>query len=145
MSELVAAIDRELPAPPERVFAAWTDPLLLAQWVWAGIGTNPTANLDVRPGGAYRVCTTVKDGSAWCFRGVYETVEPPTHLRCTLIWEADVGYPPGTESVDVTLTPTPTGTHMAFRHGGIPDARSVEGHTEGWAHAFKLLAALLQS
>jgi glutathione S-transferase len=145
MTGFVAAVDRHLPAPPERVFAAWTDPALLPRWAWAGMGTGTTASVDLRPGGAYRICTTMKNGVVMCFRGLYESLEPPTFLRCTLVWEADVGYPPGTEFVEVTLTPTAEGgTHMAFRHSALPDAKSVEGHAEGWGAAFDLLAKLVQ-
>lgn len=142
MTDFVVSIDRHLPAPPERVYAAWTDPAVWAKWVWAGIGSDPVASIDLRPGGAYRVCTTVK-GDLWCFRGVYEALDPPTSLRCTLIWEADVGYPPGTEHLEITLAPTAEGTHMAFRHRDLPHAIAVKGHTDGWAMAFEGLAALL--
>lgn len=142
MPDFVAAIDRHLPATPERVYAAWTEPALLAKWVWAGIGGDETATTDLRVGGDLRVCTQVK-GEPWCFRGTYEVLEPPAKLRFSLVWEADVGYPPGTEHIEVTLTPADEGTHMSFRHSNIPDAKSVEGHTEGWDHAFKGLAALL--
>ena len=144
MSDFVASIDRHLPATPERVFAAWTDPRLFAQWAWAGIGENPVAEIDARAGGDYR-CTTFVKEEPWAFRGTFTTLDAPTRLSATLVWEADVGYPPGTEHVDVTLTPTDDGTHMSFRHSSIPDAKSVEGHTEGWGQAFVGLAALLQA
>lgn len=143
MSEFKAAIERSLPAPPARVFEAWTDPTLLARWVWAGIGREPVATVDATVGGAYRVCTTVKDDDVWCFRGEYELLEPPRRLTCTLLWEADVGYPPGTERLDVTFTADDEGTRMTFEHTGIPDAESVKGHTDGWNAAFDKLAALV--
>lgn len=143
MTSLVASIECTLPAPPEGVYAAWTDPAVLARWVWAGMGADPVATVDLRVGGAYRVCTHMKDGAAWCFRGTYEALSPPTALRCTLVWEADVGYPPGIEHLEVSLIAVPEGMRMAFRHSGIPDERSVGGHTEGWAAAFDLLAAQL--
>lgn len=145
MTDFVASIDRHLPAAPERVFAAWTDPALFAKWAWAGIGENPVAEIEARAGGDY-ACTTFVKGEPWKFRGTYEELDAPARIVATLVWEADVGYPPGTERVEVTLTPTDDGgTHMSFRHAGIPDAKSVEGHTQGWGAAFEGLAALLQA
>ncbi len=53
--------DRELTmtrifdAPRELVFKAWTNPEHVAQW-WGPKGfTNPVCELDVRPGGAWRM------------------------------------------------------------------------------------------
>jgi uncharacterized protein YndB with AHSA1/START domain len=51
-------LERVLDAPPERIFAAWTDPALLrrrfaAEPDW----TTPEATTDVRVGGGYRPTT----------------------------------------------------------------------------------------
>ena len=48
-------ITRAFDAPPERVFEAWTDPKRLAQWWGPHTFTNPVCQLDVRPGGPYRI------------------------------------------------------------------------------------------
>jgi uncharacterized protein YndB with AHSA1/START domain len=44
-------IRRMLPATREEVFAAWTDPESIAQWMCPGDVTRAEAQLDVRVGG----------------------------------------------------------------------------------------------
>jgi uncharacterized protein YndB with AHSA1/START domain len=52
-----SAVSRELvlvrliDAPPEKVFRAWTDPVLLKQWFTPKPWTVASAELDIRPGG----------------------------------------------------------------------------------------------
>ncbi len=49
-------LTRILNAPRELVFKAWTDPKMLANW-WGPRGfTNPECEVDLRPGGALRIC-----------------------------------------------------------------------------------------
>jgi len=49
-------LTRILNAPRELVFKAWTDAELLAGW-WGPRGfTNPVCEVDLRPGGAIRIC-----------------------------------------------------------------------------------------
>jgi uncharacterized protein YndB with AHSA1/START domain len=48
-------IVREINAPREQVYKAWTDPELLKQW-WGPNGvTNPVCELDLRPGGSINI------------------------------------------------------------------------------------------
>ncbi len=135
-------IERAFVGPAERIFEAWTDPDLFAKWVWAGIGTEPRAEIDLRIGGLFRASTKVKE-ERWAFRGTWTAIEPPHRLAGVLVWEADVGYPPGDEPLEITLVPTEDGCRMRFVHRGIPDEKSVEGHRAGWSKAFDDLAGVL--
>ncbi len=66
-------LTRELDAPVENVWAAWTQPEHYAQWSGAVL---PTISLDVRPGGAWRATMAIPDGSEFPLTGTYgEVVE----------------------------------------------------------------------
>jgi uncharacterized protein YndB with AHSA1/START domain len=81
MSEIV--LRRVFTAPPERVWAAWTEPDQLAAW-WGkrGWSIDPaTLVMDVRPGGAFRhVSVHAETGETMLHDSVYTAVEPPTRL-----------------------------------------------------------------
>ena len=46
---------RRLKAPPAKVYAAWTDPALMARWWGPDAGPVLSAEADVRPGGRFSV------------------------------------------------------------------------------------------
>ena len=54
-------IERTLHAPPERVFAAFTDPEQLTKWWWPHGFTCPAAEVDLRVGGTYRLAMAWPD------------------------------------------------------------------------------------
>lgn len=51
----VLRLVRELPASPEEVFDAWTDPLSIRVWMCPGRVEESVAALDVRVGGRFRI------------------------------------------------------------------------------------------
>lgn len=149
-------IERRFDAPPSRVYAAWTEPELLARWIWASLGKEVWAERDLRVGGAYRVYSKVAGGahqgpgwSGMC--GLYVVIEPDRKLVQTLHWDADVGYNRPSqlaldEVVSVSLEPDGEGTRMRFVHMGIPDdGQSAPTHRVGIEESFDLLAEVLDS
>ena len=83
VSEHSATADREIvtsrvfDAPRDLVFQAWTDPKHLAQW-WGPDGfTSTIQEMDVRPGGAFRLIMHGPDGTDYKNESVYlEVVKP---------------------------------------------------------------------
>jgi uncharacterized protein YndB with AHSA1/START domain len=67
-------ITRVLDAPPETVYNAWTDPTQMARWWGPKNFTNPVCELDVRPGGAWRIVMRAPDGMEYVSAGVYSEV-----------------------------------------------------------------------
>lgn len=83
--EIVAR--RAFPAPCWLVFLAWTSPEHFARW-WGPRGfTNTVCEMDVRPGGAWRVVQRAPDGTEHPFRGVYREVVPPERLVFTQAYD----------------------------------------------------------
>jgi len=140
---------------PEVVFRAFTEPDLAAAWMWAGLGNDPRAEIDLRVGGRYRVAMSVEGpGSSWpgserAFRGVYVEIVPDRRLVYTLHWDADVGYNhPCEESIDeaviVDFEPSRGGTCLVYTHTGLPGgAAPAEEHARGIEASLDLLGALL--
>ena len=117
-------------APPETVFAYFTDPDRMRTWM----GT--TAEIDPRPGGTYRVNVTGIDVAA----GEYLEVVPPERIVWTWGWEGSDTIPPGTTTVEVTLTPDGDATVVQLRHTGLPTEEFEREHRQGWTHYWSRLA-----
>src|SRR5471030_2367466 len=73
-------ITREFAAPRELVFAAWTDPKMLAQW-WGPKGfSNLVCEWDARPGGKIYVVMRGPDGTDYPMGGEVREVVAPEKL-----------------------------------------------------------------
>lgn len=90
------AVSRTLPAPRALVFQMFTDPRHAAQW-FAPPECAARCEMDVRPGGAYRIIIQVPGGEI-PIKGVYLEVEPPARLVYTenlsehpAEWLAEIG------------------------------------------------------
>jgi len=72
--------ERVFPMPPERVFAAWTDPERLARW-WGPAGfTNTFEAFDLRPGGVWRFVMHGPNGTDYQNESVFVDVAPPERI-----------------------------------------------------------------
>jgi len=117
-------------APPEKVFPYFTDPEKMI--VWKAV----EATLDPRPGGVFRIDVTGRDVA----RGEYIEIDPPRRVVFTFGWEADGSpVPPGSTTVEITLTPDGDGTRVRLVHSGVPD-EIRPGSAEGWDHYLPRLA-----
>jgi uncharacterized protein YndB with AHSA1/START domain len=73
-------ITRLYDAPPELVFAAWTHPNHLVEW-WGPDGFRTTVEqMDVRPGGLWKLIMHGPDGRDYHNHMVFEEVAPPRRL-----------------------------------------------------------------
>jgi uncharacterized protein YndB with AHSA1/START domain len=86
------------------------------------------AQLDPRPGGHFRIDV---DGThfASC---EYREVEPPHRVVMSWGWESDPNVPPGSTTVEITLTEDGDGTLLRLRHSGLPSDASRSTHKNGW-------------
>jgi uncharacterized protein YndB with AHSA1/START domain len=73
-------ISRTLDAPRQAVWDAWTQPEQFKQWFMPLPYTVPSAELDVRVGGALRVDTQDPDGVIMPMTGKYTVVDEPSKL-----------------------------------------------------------------
>ena len=139
----VLTLTRILGAPPERVFAAFTEPERLKQW-WGPEGVNtPVAEIDPRPGGAYHFEMQMQGGNAHKLSGIFREVTPPKRLVYTFVWEH--GDFAGIEMlVTIELRPHGDGTELVLTQEGIPTPSSRDSHAHGWGGSLDKLKRLVE-
>jgi uncharacterized protein YndB with AHSA1/START domain len=115
-------LEVRLDAPPEEVFRFLTEPARYVRW------QGMAAELDPRPGGTYRVWMDPDTVAS----GEYVEVEPPRRVVFTWGWVGNAGVPPGSTTVEVTLSPDGDGTILSLVHRGLPDGEAAALHEEGW-------------
>jgi uncharacterized protein YndB with AHSA1/START domain len=141
-SELALRMRRVLPAPRERVFRAFTDPGELAEWWGPKRFTAPSIELDLRPGGTYRIAMQPPDGDLFYLSGEFREVDPPARLAYTFRWEDP--DPDDRETV-VTLSFEDLGESAEVMF--TQRAFSTEGrralHEQGWTDSLDRLQELM--
>ena len=131
-----ARVERTLSAPPERVFAAWTDPAILRRWYCPNPDLPLEVEADARVGGRYRV--DMGEGR-FVAEGEYTEVVPGRVVAFTWRWTTSDTV----SAVRVELSPTPDGgTRLVLVHTGLADADDAQGHREGWELSLARLEAL---
>ena len=83
-------IERVFEAPRERVWQAFTDPELVAQW-WGRGNRLVIERLEVERGGRWRFVEHAPDG-VHGFEGRFREVTPPSRLVQTFEWDGMPGY-----------------------------------------------------
>jgi uncharacterized protein YndB with AHSA1/START domain len=132
-------LSRSFAVPPARVYAAWTDPALFAQWI-GPVGV-PCTLLDMDPtkGGRFRLDMHLADRTIHV-GGQFTRLDPPD--RIDLTWGAADGSI--TTNVTIFFHATETGTRMEFHHH-LPGPDMVQSHDDGWSSAFDKLQIFLET
>lgn len=117
------AIARTLAAPPEQVWRAFTDPAALTRWFWPHL--DNTAEIDLRPGGHYRIAGP---RAQIAVSGRYIEVDPPKRLVFTWQWDGDEEQ----SRVILELSPTAEGTTLSLVHDRHAGQESRDSHAQGW-------------
>jgi len=134
-------LERRIAARPATVFRYFTDPSRFRLW----LGVD--AELDPQPGGIFRVHMTGKTNVFT--RGEFVEIRPPERVVFTWGWEPLRGMPeemasvpPGSSTVEVTLTPDGDGTILRLRHSGLPAPQAGVFHNDGWTMSLDRLVVL---
>lgn len=145
------SLTRVYDAPPEKVYRAWTDPALLAQWFVPQPWRISKVDHELRPGGRALVVMQDPDGNEYPNDGVFLEVVPNRKLVTTN------AFTPGWQPADpqpikmiaiVTFEPEGAGqTRYTARalHWSAADRATHEqmGFHEGWGICADQLGALL--
>jgi uncharacterized protein YndB with AHSA1/START domain len=150
--DLDLVLEREVDVAPELVWAAWTQPELVKQWFAPKPFTTPECEIDLRPGGTFRVVMQspegqVVDDSPGC---VLEVVE-----NRRFVWTGAMGpgFRPVTSELPFTavIAMEPSGAGTAYRaiaiHGSA-DTRAEHdkmGFHEGWGLCLDQLVELAKA
>ena len=136
-------ITRILDAPRALVFKAWTDPVHAARW-WGPKGfTIHSCVMDVRLGGAWRICMRSSEGTEHCKRGVYRQIVAPERLVFTYAWEDAQGNPGHETLVTVTLAELGARTRLTMHQTGFATVEARDSHRGGWTSCMERFAEYL--
>lgn len=113
-----------IPAPPDEVYAALTNPVSLQLW------TGETAEMNTEPGSEF----SLWDGSITGRNMAFEEGK-------TIIQHWYFGDEPGQSMVTVKLHHDKSGTSLELKHTNIPD-RDYEDMVEGWNNSY--MASLIE-
>ena len=136
-------MEREIDAPPARVFAAWTDPAAFAVWFGGTQARLEDVAMDVRVGGAWSARMVLDGGHEIRWAGEFVELDEPSRLALTLTDapEDDPGEP-----VTVDLEDLGGRTRMVVVQRG--DELTEEQYAQaraGWEHFFDVMEDLLRS
>jgi uncharacterized protein YndB with AHSA1/START domain len=133
---------RIFPASPERVFQAWTRPDQLKLWIAPAELRVELAEVDLRPGGRYRIHMREPEGREYRLVGTYQEVQVPRRLVFTWVWESDPS--PIETRVTVQFRDLGSeGTEVVVLHEFFPTDAMCDQHVKGWNACLAKLPPLL--
>ncbi len=143
-NEPVVVVSRTFDAPRELVWRALTDPAMRARWWGPAKYVNDVIELDVKPGGKWRIDQRAADGKVYSFWGEFRQVRPPQRLVETFCFADE---PPVVETITLaerdgrtTLTNVGRSISVAGRNAAV--SSGMEG---GARESMDRLAALLKA
>lgn len=132
---------RRLNASTAKVYAAWTEPSQLMQWMHPFDTVCIHAQADVRVGGRFRVIMRSPDGEDHDVSGEYLEVVPGARLVFTWAWRST----PERESlVTVMLRADGNATELTLKHERLFDDATRDSHHGGWSGALDHLVELFR-
>ena len=148
-------LERTIAVPPDRVWAAWTEPELLMQWFTPAPWKTVAVDIDVRPGG--RCITTMEspEGQQFPNSGCYLQVEPNRLLVFTSVMGEDfrpaasnngAGNLSFTARIEIEASANGGTRYRAIAmHANENDYQqhSDMGFAEGWGAALDQLVTLM--
>jgi uncharacterized protein YndB with AHSA1/START domain len=153
-------------APREVVFNAWTDPEQISRWWGPHDMTDPICDMDVRPGGAWRIVMRSSDGTEYPLTGTFAEIDPPERLVLTMNtvehpaeWYAAMDEALGDaahedhlnirlivtfhEEEDLLGKRTTLTIRQRFLTAAVRDAYARSGARQGWGQSLDRLEELL--
>jgi uncharacterized protein YndB with AHSA1/START domain len=79
-------------APRELVWNVYTDPKLMPRWWGPRILNTTVDQMDMRPGGIWRIVQRAPDGTEFGFHGAYHDIQPPERIVDTFEFEGMPGH-----------------------------------------------------
>ena len=135
-------LTRTFAVPREKVFRAWKDPEELKKW-WGPVGyATPSAELDLRVGGKYRLgMRKLPNGEIFYLSGMYREVRPPEKLVYMWRWESEPET--GETLVTVEFRARGNSTEVIVTHELFPTGKARDDHDKGWNSCLDRLPEVL--
>ena len=143
--EAYAEIRRRFTVAPEKIFAAFSEPELVARWLSPSPEITLTVlRFDFRIGGRYRFAYHLPEGHTVIVGGVYRSILRPSTIAFSWIIEPPDEHAGIESEVTVTITAMSDGTELHIRHAKWTRDDATQRHSEGWRGAMDQLARLLE-
>lgn len=140
-SERTLVLTRICDAPRSLVFKAWTEREHLMRW-WGPRGFTVTfCEMDLRPGGGWRISMRSPEGREDRQRGIFREITPPERLVFTYAFEDAAGIIGHETLVTVTFAEHEGKTKLTVNHAVFETVAVRNDHVRGWGEALDRLAA----
>jgi len=128
-------------ASRQRVFRAWTEPELLMRWFGETEHNFDVCEIDLRPGGSYKLAGRMGGNLRWSIWGKYLEVKPGEKLVFTWEWEHDPGpwETAGKTLVTVEFREVGKETELTLTHERFATVKARDEHGMGWKGCFDRL------
>jgi len=136
-------IKRTLAASREKVFKAFTEPEALKRWWMPGEGFSvPSAEVDLRVGGGYRIAMKNPGGKVFHVFGSYREVKAPERLVYTWKWDG-IEEHLGETLVTVEFHDLAGETELVVTHELFPTEEDRDNHDKGWSGCLDILGKIM--
>ncbi len=137
-------MSRRFNASQERVYRAFAEGDLVAQWFGPDGFDCTVHEYDARPGGGYSVIMCSPEGTQHPLSGTFHEVTPFDRLVFTWIWGGE-GDLAGRETlVELDFVPVGDQTELRLTHTMLPSEEACNQHRGGWDSSFVCLSRLLK-
>ena len=136
---------RRFAAPRERVFAAWAERDLVAQWFGPASVKCEIHKWDARPGGEYSLTMHHADGDETPLSGVFQEISPPERLVYTWTWGGSGGMAGHETLLTLEFEADGDETILHLSQARLRDEDWAQKHSMGWGSSFDSLDAMLAS
>lgn len=135
------ALVRRLRAPASDVYAAWTQPKLIARWLAPGAATVGAVTNDLRVGGSYRIDGIDSHGIDYAISGSYLDLQPDRRIELSWVYEGPAVALRGEASIVVAeLRPLgPDMTELTVTHEKISRTRAADLNRKNWTSCLEKL------
>ncbi len=134
VSEDALEVEVRIAARPSTVFSLLDNADGMAQWFGSSV------EMDAKPGGRLRVDINGRDIA----KGEIVEMVPPEWIVFTFGWESEGhAVPPGSSTVEITLSADGDSTIVRLRHSGLPVDQAAS-HKDGWDHYLPRLLELAE-
>lgn len=140
MNDLTVNLKKTINAPAEKLFDAWLDPIMLAQFILPMPGmSHPEVENDAREGGSFSIVMQVGDDKI-PHTGSYLTINRPHEL--VFSWLSPFSTDGSQVSLSFNAVDANT-TEIELTHVTFPDEESRANHEGGWGNILDMLNQII--
>ena len=143
VAERELLLTRVFDAPVDLVWQAWTQKPHLEKWLAPHTVTIVHAQVDLRPGGRWRLRVRFPGGAEYWVGGIYREIVPNKLLVMTDTWDEESATPGPETIVTVRFKDLGGKTKVTLHQAPFDSIETRDGHSRGWNACLDILAERL--